>query len=462
MGKHLLPEDSVQPVRARPPVFKRVAIVAGIIVAGIIALLAGMSVAQRKPVWQIVATVLTPSPQSVFHKNNILVLVEGLDYDYTSKDEEYSKQARSDVIWAVNLDFITHHVYQLSIPRDMVATFPGGGQQKINQAQSYGGVTEAQAVISQFLGIPGFDRYVVLRVNTTKDFIAAIGGVDVKVTNSDCLMHPQSCTNGPLDYDDTWGHLHIHLKPGMQHLNGNQAVGYMRFRHDWCGDPCRIMRQQQVLHALLSKLAANKLNTLLHLNDLLGVLNRDVSTNFTTQEEVSIATAFADLPPNGIITKQVPYVADVTLPDGGAAIVPDETKRAQLVRTMLIAPPQPTTPPDPGALAAVAPGSLRVDIENGTGVPGLAKRVAALLRSEGFKIAQVGNAASANVATTEVHEHSRVANAGLKVRSGLGSRASRVPVISEAVSPQTPSPSDVTVIIGGDLVTAMSSPTASQ
>ena len=129
---------------------------------------------------------------------------------------------------------------------------------------------------------------------------------------------------------------------------------------------------------------------------------------------------------------------------------------------MLIAPPQPTTPPDPGALAAVAPGSLRVDIENGTGVPGLAKRVAALLRSEGFKIAQVGNAASANVATTEVHEHSRVANAGLKVRSGLGSRASRVPVISEAVSPQTPSPSDVTVIIGGDLVTAMSSPTASQ
>jgi LCP family protein required for cell wall assembly len=463
MGKHLHPDEYSEPqVQTRAPVFRRVAIIAGIVVAGIIALLAGMSVAQRKPVWQIVATVLTPSPQQIFGKNNILVLIEGLDYDYTSKDEEYSAQARSDVIWAVNLDFITHRIYQLAIPRDMVATYPGGRQQKINQAQSEGGVREAQAVISQFLGIPGFDRYMVFRPDSTQDFVNSLGGIDVKVMNSDCLMHPQSCINGPLDYDDSWGHLHIHLKPGMQHLNGVQAVGYMRFRHDWCGDPCRIMRQQVVLHALLHRLTADKVNTLLHMNDLLAAINRDVQTNLSRQEEVSIATAFADMPPHALVTKQVPYVADVTLPDGGAAIVPDETKRAQLVRTMLIAPPQPTSPPDPGALAAIAPGSVRVDIENGTGVPGLAKRVAALLRSEGFKIAQVGNAASANVTTTEVHEHSRVAMAGLRVRNGLGSRASRVPVISEAVSSQTPSPSDVTVIIGDDLVTAMSSPPASQ
>jgi len=457
MGKHLRPEDYSEPaVRTRAPLVKRVAIIAGIIIAGTIAVLAGMSVAQRKPVWQIMATVFTPTPQQLFGKSSILVLVEGLDYDYSSKDENYSSQARSDVIWAVNLDFLTHRVYQLSIPRDMVATYPGGRQQKINQAQSEGGVGEAQSVISKFLGIPGFDRYVVLRVNTTKDFIGAIGGVDVKVMNSDCAMHPHGCVNGPLDYDDSWGHLHIHLKPGAQHLNGEQAVGYMRFRHDWCGDPCRIMRQQQVLHALLQKLSADKFNTLLHLPSLMAVLNRDVTTNFKPQEEVSIATAFVDLPRNGIITKQVPYVADITLSDGGAAIVSDDAQRAQLVRTMLLAPPRPTSPPDPGALAALAPGSLRVDVENGTGVPGMARRVAAMLRAKGFQIAQVSNAPSGNVATTEVREHSRLAMAGLKVRNGLGSAARKVPVISEAVPSQTGSPSDVTVILGGDLVSAMS------
>jgi len=457
MGKHLRPEDYSEPaVRTRAPLVKRVAIIAGIIIAGTIAVLAGMSVAQRKPVWQIMATVFTPTPQQLFGKSSILVLVEGLDYDYSSKDENYSSQARSDVIWAVNLDFLTHRVYQLSIPRDMVATYPGGRQQKINQAQSEGGVGEAQSVISKFLGIPGFDRYVVLRVNTTKDFIGAIGGVDVKVMNSDCAMHPHGCVNGPLDYDDSWGHLHIHLKPGAQHLNGEQAVGYMRFRHDWCGDPCRIMRQQQVLHALLQKLSADKFNTLLHLPSLMAVLNRDVTTNFKPQEEVSIATAFVDLPRNGIITKQVPYVADITLSDGGAAIVSDDAQRAQLVRTMLLAPPRPTSPPDPGALAALAPGSLRVDVENGTGVPGMARRVAAMLRAKGFQIAQVSNAPSGNVATTEVREHSRLAMAGLKVRNGLGSAARKVPVISEAVPSQTGLPSDVTVILGGDLVSAMS------
>src|SRR5436305_4188796 len=118
MGKHLRPDDYSEPqVRTRPPVFKRVAVVLGILIAGVIALIAGMSVVQRKPVWVIVASALTPSPQQVFGKNNILVLIEGLDYDYTSKDEEYSAQARSDVIWAVNLDFITHRIYQLAIPR---------------------------------------------------------------------------------------------------------------------------------------------------------------------------------------------------------------------------------------------------------------------------------------------------------------------------------------------------------
>ena len=34
-----------------------------------------------------------------------------------------------------------------------------------------------------------------------------------------------------MDYDDNWGHLHIHLKPGLQHLNGQQAMGFVRFRH---------------------------------------------------------------------------------------------------------------------------------------------------------------------------------------------------------------------------------------
>jgi LCP family protein required for cell wall assembly len=338
----------------------------------------------------------------------------------------------------------------------MVATYPNGSQQKINEAQSEGGTREAEAVISNWLGVPKFDRYMVFRVNTTKDLINAIGGVDVKVMNSACIDDPKHCAavNGPIDYDDTWGHLHIHLKPGMQHLNGDEAVGYMRFRHDYCGDRCRIARQQEVLHALMAKISRDKFNTLMHLNDLLGVLNRDVDTNLTRPEELSLAQAFIGMQKNALQTAQVPYVDDVILSDGGDAIIPDESKKKELVQNMLLNPPVPTPTPDAGAVAAVDPHTVRVDVANGTSIPGVARKVAGLLKAKGFTIGKIGNASRADVMTTQLQEHSRIAYAGVRVRDALGKGAANAQVVDAA---ETPTPdasapmSDVTVIIGQDL-----------
>lgn len=466
MSKHLA-EPEQPPLR--PNVFRIVVTTLGLVVLACAAVIAGFSVSEHRAPWLVIASAverpLAPPPQELFGKDHVLVLVEGLDYDYNAKDEEYSSQARSDVIKAVNLDFTTRRVYVLDVLRDMVATYPNGSQQKINQAQSDGGVREAQAVIASWLGVPGFDRYVVFRVNTAKDLINAIGGVDVKVMNSDCITHAAGCTNGPLDYVDTWGHLNIHLKPGFQHLNGDQAVGYMRFRHDWCGDPCRAKRQDQVIHALVAKLTGDRFNTLLHINGLLGVLSRDVETNLSRTEELSIMAYYAQMPKNAVQTATVPYVDNVVLPDGGAAIVPDTQKRAQLVDSMLLDPPRPSPIPDASALAAINPLSVRVDVENGSGVQGMARRVATILRRQGFTVVEVGNASSADLETSEVREHSHIAQAGLRVRTALGSAAAKIPVVDGEPS-QAPAPeasttqSDVTVIVGQDLAAALSAKTA--
>ena len=393
---------------------------------------------------------LTPSPQDVFHKDRLLVLAEGLDYDYNDKDEEFSTQSRSDVIKAIDLDFRTNNVYVLSIPRDMDAVMPNGRETKINEAQAEGGVGEAQAVIATWLGVPSFDRYVILRINTTKDLINAIGGIDLNPMNSDALKHQGP--NGPIDYDDTWGHLHIHFKPGMQHMNGEQAVSYARFRHDWCSDPCRIMRQSQVMDAAFAKLRSDKFNTLVHLGDLVNVFNKDVQTNLTHQEELSVATAFASMPKNALHTDQVPYVDDKIVADGGDVLIPNETEKGRLVRSMLLDPPAPSPKPDRSAIAAIAPGTLRVDVENGSGIPGVARRVAAMLHKKGFIIGDVGNAQNALV-TSEVHEHSKTTFAGLKVRAALGKAARNVPVIADAptATPDAATPSDVTLLVGQDL-----------
>jgi len=428
----------------------------GIVVVGIASAAGGyIAVERRNPVTAF-TQMFVPSPQQIFGTSNLLVLVEGLDYDYNHKDEEYSTDSRSDVIWAVNLDFANRRIYQLSIPRDMVATMPNGAQAKINQAQSEGGVKEAKSVIAQWLGIPAFNRYVILRIDATKEFIGAIGGVSVDVKSSNCLQYKTGCTGDALDYDDTWGHLHIHLKEGLQHLDGEHAVAYMRFRHDWCSDPCRIMRQQQVLQAVSAKIKSDRINTLIHLGDLLAVFRKYVQTDFTDRELFSIATYFQGVPNLAIVSKQVPFTGDVDLPSYGDSLVPDSQARAKLVASMLVAPPVPVPSPDVLALAAIPASTLHVDVENGSTVAGAAHRVAAELKHAGFNIGEVGNADRTDYTATEIHEHSSVMFAGAKVRAALpqGARAAIVvPDSSPSPSPAqtTVTASDVTVIVGNDL-----------
>ncbi len=433
----------------------RIAIVAGLTVLAAVSALGGYAIVERRNPVTAITQIFVPTPQQVFGKSNLLVLVEGLDYDYTPSDEEFSKNSRSDVIWAVNLDFINKRIDELSIPRDMIATMPNGTQAKINQAQSDGGVEEAKTVIAQWLGIPGFDRYVVLRIDATKEFITAIGGVNVYVKSSNCLRYKAGCTGDSLDYDDTWGHLHIHLKEGIQHLSGEQAVAYMRFRHDWCSDPCRIMRQQQVLHALIDKVKGDRFNTLVHLGDLLGVFRKYVQTDFTDSELVSIANYYQGMANSALVSNQVPYTDDVNLPGYGDSLVPDAAARAHLVATMLVMPPSAMPSPDALALAAIPAATLRVDVENGSGVAGAARRIATVLRQAGFTIGEVGDAERSDYTVTEIHEHSSVTFAGAKVREALPQPLRGAAVVSDETA--SPSPvatatpeSDVTVIVGGD------------
>jgi hypothetical protein len=131
-------------------------------------------------------------------------------------------------------------------------------------------------------------------------------------------------------------------------------------------------------------------------------------------------------------------------------LIPNESEKDRLVRTMLLDPPAPSPTPDARAIAAINPQTLRVDVENGSGIPGVARRVAELLRKQGFTIGDIGNAQN-DTATTELHEHSKTTYAGLKVRQALGKAAQNVPVIADG-QPATPAPgSDVTIIVGQDL-----------
>jgi LCP family protein required for cell wall assembly len=449
-GRHL---DPTPPERGLPRWVRRTALVLGLILLGTGSALAGFAIFTHKNPIEAIAQQFVPTPQDVFGKSNLLVLVEGIDYDYDARDIEFSKESRSDMIKAVNLDFDNKSVYSLSVLRDMEATMPGGSVRKINQAQSDGGPAEAQKVIATFLGIPGFDRYVLLRIDATKDLINAIGGVDVYVKTSDCLMNHTGCTGGRVDYDDSWGHLHIHLTEGVHHLNGDQAVSYGRFRHDWCSDPCRVMRQNDVIMAALNKLRGDKLNTFIHASAIMKVINKDIQTNFTQSELVTLASYFSGLNLHDVHFAETPYTGDEEIADGDD-LVPDKPGIAKLVRTMLIAPPTPEPSPDEMALASIAASSLRVDVENGSGIRGAAKMIADQLKKAGFVIGDVGNAATDDHQKSEIEEHSTVTFAGAKVRAALPQAFAHIAVVGQPVATSSPNPSDVTVVVGRDLASA--------
>jgi hypothetical protein len=84
---------------------------------------------------------------------------------------------------------------------------------------------------------------------------------------------------------------------------------------------------------------------------------------------------------------------------------------------------------------------------------GVAKRVAALLARQGFTIGNIGNAPRSDFSTSEVHEHTRIAYAGLRVRQALGKPAQSIPVVSDPGAQSVPS--DVTVVVGQDLASKL-------
>lgn len=445
----------------RRPVWKRiipaVSLAALFVFCVAVGFLAVRAKSHHRTIQQEIVNIFIPTPEQLFGKDRIQMLVLGIDYNYTDSDQPFSKNARSDTIFAVTLDFPTRSVSEVSVPRDMGVVLPNGSQDKINVAYALGGAREAQEVIGSFLGLPKnergnyFDRYIVLRVNATRDLIDAVGGIDLNVMNSDALKG--TGPNGPLDYDDNWGHLHIHLKPGMQHLTGEQAVGYARFRHDWCSDPCRIMRQQQVMRATIDRLKHDKLNDLAHVRELLDVARRDVETNLTFDEELSLATSFADVDQSQIKTAQIPFTGDKEVA-AGDVLIPDDAAKEKVVQELMLGPlgPQPTVPPS--VVAALKPSEISVDVLNGTGVSGVAAKFADALRAKGYKIGSVGNAETFDHVATEVFEHSKVPGVGARLRSDFATLAQMTVGPDPDPAPAAGWKSDVTVVVGKDFANA--------
>jgi LCP family protein required for cell wall assembly len=217
-------------------------------------------------------------------QNRINILLLGSDTD----GKNGAPLAQTDIIVTINQQ--THAVGMLSIPRDLQVDIPSNGPGKMDAAFSLGWIGEgsnnsitdteaaaglAEDTIQHNFGIH-IDRYAWVGLQGFVNVTNTVGGVDVDIT------HPMVDDDYPDDIANPGGNVYdyqrLSLDPGPQHLDGVDALEYVRTRHsDLIGDFGRSARQQQVLKALEAKLATPA--TLTQLPQLAKDLNESVLTD---------------------------------------------------------------------------------------------------------------------------------------------------------------------------------------
>lgn len=148
-------------------------------------------------------------------------------------------EGNTDTIVLAHIDPAQRMMAALWIPRDTRVSIPGHGPGKINAANPAGGPRLALATTESLLDVQ-IDYYVLADFQAAARVIDHLGGVEVDVPEN-------------MNYDDPTQDLHIHLRKGRQHLNGEQAIGFARFRQDALGDIARTQHQQALVSALLER-----------------------------------------------------------------------------------------------------------------------------------------------------------------------------------------------------------------
>lgn len=146
---------------------------------------------------------------------------------------------RSDTILVLHIPSNGGPATLISLPRDSYVQIPGYGGNKINAAFAFGGPRLLAKTVQNATGLR-IEHYMEIGFGGLVNVVNAVGGVRI-------------CLRGPIK-DPASG---LNLKAGCQNLDGAEALGYVRTRHDFSNqDLQRVQNQRIFLRALLGKLTS--------------------------------------------------------------------------------------------------------------------------------------------------------------------------------------------------------------
>ncbi len=190
----------------------------------------------------------------------------------------------TDSMMLVSINLETGIITTLPLPRDL---WSEAYQTKINALYTYGlkrypahPEKFSQEVITELTGIE-IHHTLVVSMESVAEIIDLIGGVEINVQQGFIDKEfPRTDVDVTIETDPKKLYETIEFKTGLQIMNGETALKYMRSRHgsnDQNTDNTRSHRQQAVIQALVKKLTDKK--TLLNTN-LTGQLYRYYLDNF--------------------------------------------------------------------------------------------------------------------------------------------------------------------------------------
>jgi LCP family protein required for cell wall assembly len=220
---------------------------------------------------------------------------------------------RSDVIILIHVSSDRKKVYLVHFPRDMYVEVPGHGKDKINAAYAYGGPQLLVRTLRKLVDVP-IDHMAVIGFQGFKAMTDAVGGVDVYAEEA----------------STEFGTIHV----GMNHLDGEAALGFVRERYQLSkGDISRGRRQQAFIKALMLKaLSKETLSNPVRFAKFVDAATRNltVDNTFSVADIYSQALAMRNLRSQDIVFITAPITGFGRSPQGASIDIVDYAKMGQL------------------------------------------------------------------------------------------------------------------------------------
>ncbi|MFS0634604.1 LCP family protein [Mesobacillus foraminis] len=234
-------------------------------------------------------------------------------------DSREGETSRADTIMIASYN-PDRGTYKLaSIMRDTYIGIPGHGSNKINTAFALGGPELLRQTIKENFDVD-LEHYAIV------DFQGFVQLIDTAFPNG-VEVDVEKRMSANID---------VTIEPGLQRLDGEHLLGYVRFRHDAVGDFGRVERQQKVIKEVGSQLAS--IQTVPKLPKLIGVVAPYINTNMGAGDMVYIGRGFISRESRNIDSLRIPVdqsYENQRISGAGAVLAIDLEKNKQALKDFL-------------------------------------------------------------------------------------------------------------------------------